>query len=71
MAKTIRILHTSHCPYLNRVHSIYINYFEIPMAGKTSHEYKKEGYSCEYNNCTSRDSVGRCPVFLEAPENPR
>jgi hypothetical protein len=61
----------SECPYLNRIHSISINYAEFPIAGQLSNSFKKIDYSCSENvNCTFKDQYDRCPVYKSAPESP-
>ena len=71
---TISSTHTDECPYLNKQHSISVNYAEIPIAGQLSNGYKKMNYSCgEISNCPypSQDKWGRCPVYLSAPSRPK
>jgi hypothetical protein len=73
MSKNFDYPHAAYCPYLENKHMIFVNYAEIPIAGKSSPEYKKMGYSCNQSeNCPQsfRDEHGRCQVFLQAPNQP-
>ncbi|MFL0198418.1 hypothetical protein ACJDU8_23040 [Clostridium sp. WILCCON 0269] len=63
---------TAQCPYFDELHSINIDYAEIPKLG-TRTEYKKIDYWCtEINNCPypSKDKWRGCPVYLNAPSEP-
>lgn len=63
--------YTEHCPYLGKEHTITIKSFEIQIG--SSIDYKKDTFYCNcINECPEdyRDEYGRCPVYLNAPNNP-
>ena len=73
MARTLTYIFQSQCPYLDKLHSISIDYEEILMCGTTKPGYKKGNYYCdEADNCPfpSNDKWGRCPVYLNSPSEP-
>lgn len=73
MGKVIKYSFKSKCPYLNKSHTIFIDYHEVHMCGSTNPGYKKGNYSCDVTNCPypSKDAYGRCPVYLNSPSQPR
>lgn len=74
MQRTLTYNFNFQCPYLNRPHSISIDYIEFFMCGTNHPCYKKGSYSCdEIDDCPfpSKDEWGRCPVYLKAPDEPR
>lgn len=73
MSKTIVFNYTGDCPYTNSPHSIKIDYFEILLAGKLKPGYKKSSYTCSLiDECPypKTDKYGRCPVYLNSPNEP-
>ncbi len=73
MSKIVVSTYQGDCPNTNELHSIKIEYFEILVAGRTKPGYKKSSYSCSLaRDCPYRkmDVYGRCPVYLNAPNEP-
>ena len=73
MQRTLTYTLRAHCPYLNQLHSISIDYIEFEMCGTTGPCYKKGQYFCDKrDNCPfpSKDKWQRCPVYLDAPSRP-
>lgn len=73
MSRTLTYTFNAECPYLNRPHSISIDYAEILLCGANKPDYQKLTYSCdESDTCPfpSKDNYGRCPVYLESPSEP-
>ncbi len=71
MPKRISAIYQSHCPQLEKQHKIEIEYEELFFAGNLSPSYKKMGYNCDRSiNCSHLDSYGRCPLLLQAPNDP-
>lgn len=68
-----RYLFRHHCPYLNSLHTIAVDYAKIDLLGDLKTYYKATGYSCDYvDECPypAEDDYGRRPVFLAAPDEP-
>lgn len=73
MSKIVSKSFSSNCPYLNRVHSIDIDYAKIQVLGQAIPGYKSISYSCDFSEeCPypNQDRFGRCPVYLAASEKP-
>ena len=69
----INYLFSCFCPFLEREHSIHISYATVNMTGDMNRHYKKMGYKCEYfSECPypEKDEFKRCPVFINAPDEP-
>lgn len=70
---SIRYQFTHYCPYLEKMHVIYLDYAKLNFIGDVETHYKITGYQCDYvNDCPypDNDLYGRCPVYLDAPDEP-
>ena len=68
-----RHLFEHHCPYLDQLHTIGVDYAAINLMGDPKTHYKITGYVCDYaDECPypAEDEYGRCPVYLAAPAEP-
>ena len=68
----IRYSFKSEGPHLGKSHLIIVEYAKIEVCGTTETLYKKMSYTCrEGSDCTFKDEYGRCPLYLDAPSNPK
>lgn len=59
------------CPKTGQTQRIEITYIEVNVAKQLHTGYKKAEFICPLSgNCSNIDKYGRCPVYLDAPENP-
>lgn len=73
MTRTIKINHSSLCPYTNESQNVKITYAEIRCIGRTMPGYKITSFYCPYGTeCPypAQSRSGFCPVVESAPEQP-
>ena len=73
MTKTILTAYCGDCPYLGELHTIRIKYAEVALPKQLKPGYKRLSYSCNMSDdCPypQNDKYGRCPVFLNSPNEP-
>lgn len=66
--------HTGYCPFLNKEHTISIEYLEVSQTQTTHRHFKRSKYECCYSDeCPPEnlDEYGRCPLYLECPDSLR
>ena len=51
-----------YCPYLERDHTIFIEYAEILLAGGQSPQERRLGYNCEFRDDCDREYKKPCPI---------
>lgn len=59
---------SGYCPYLRKDNRILVTYAELNLSGKSSPQYKKVKFNCDYiEECNLR---GNCPIKANAPDYP-
>lgn len=62
---------SGHCPKIKGERNILVEYTSILMAGQLKPGYKKTAMRCDdYHECEFLDSYNRCPIMINAPEEP-
>lgn len=63
--------YTGYCPHTEAKQTILVDYEDVSFIGDSAPEYKKMQFRCPYlEECEHLDSYERCPVFLNAPDDP-
>ena len=71
MSRSVFKLYTGICPRSDCYQTIQIKYTAIPIMGQDHPGYKKMSFSCDdVSDSSHLDQWGRCPLLLEAPDEP-
>lgn len=66
MNRTVVASFSGHCNFLNKTHSIQVEFAELNLLGSLSPGYKKLSYKCSHaNQCTCLDKYGACELYYQ------